>query len=161
VRTSRYLYTEWGENPVLAQKELYDTYADPYQLSNVANDPSYLPVVLQLGGELDRLIDCAGANCRTAPTGQLTFTNAGVGKNGCMFPPVTATFSGSDEDRIVGVSFRAGRVTVGDDTEPPFEVLIPDHALRDELPEPAHVIAKALYDDGRRLGLTADVRICP
>ena len=77
-----------------------------------------------------------------------------------MFPPVTAQFTGSDEDRIVGVSFRAGRVAVGDDTEPPFEVAIPDQALRDELPDPAEVVAKALYDDGRRLGLTADVRIC-
>ena len=162
VRTSRYLYTEWDgdTNPVLPQRELYDTYADPYQLNNLAKDPAYLPVVLQLGDELKRLIKCAGADCRTAPTGLLGFSNGGVGKNGCMFPPVTAQFQGSDEDKIVGVSFRAGRFAVGDDTEPPFEIAIPDSALRDELPEPAEVVARALYDDGRRFALTADVRVC-
>ena len=162
VRTSRYLYTEWDgdRNPLLPQKELYDTYADPYQLNNLANDPAYLPVVLDLGDQLDDLIECAGASCRSAPTGSINITNGGVGKNGCMFPPVGAQFFGPDEDRIVGVSFRAGKVPVGDDTEPPFEAQIPDQALRDELPDAATVVAKPLYDDGRRLGLTADVRIC-
>jgi arylsulfatase A-like enzyme len=162
LRTSRYLYTEWDgdSNPVVPQRELYDTYADPYQLNNLADDPAYLSVVLELGDELDDLIDCAGASCRTAPTGTLTFTNAGVGKNGCVFPPVTAHFTGTDEDRIVGVNFRAGRVNAGDDTEAPFEAVIPDQALRDELPDAAEVVARALYDDGRRLALTADVRIC-
>ena len=74
VRTSRYLYTEWDgdKNPALPQKELYDTYADPYQLNNLANDPAYLSVVLELGQELDDLIDCAGDDCRGAPSGELT-----------------------------------------------------------------------------------------
>ncbi len=163
VRTARYLYTEWDgdQNPLLPQRELYDMYADPYQLNNLANDPSYLPVVATLSDELDDLIDCAGASCRTAPSGQLSFTNAGVGKNGCMFPPVTVHFTGSNEDRIVDVSFRAAGVAVGDDTEPPFEVTIPDQVLRDELPDAAEVVAKALYDDGRRLAPTAEARICP
>ena len=162
VRTARYLYTEWDgdQNPALPQRELYDTYADPYQLTNLANDPSYLPVVLALGQELDDLIDCEGASCRSAPSGQLSFTNAGVGKNGCMFPPITAHFTGSNEDHIVDVSFRAGGVAAGDDTEPPFEAVLPDQALRDELPDAAEVIAKALYDDGRRLGVTGEARIC-
>jgi hypothetical protein len=161
VRTSRYLYTEWDDpNSVLPQRELYDTYADPYQLTNLANDPAYLPVVLELGDELDDLIDCAGASCQSAPTGTLSFTNGGVGKNGCVFPPVTAHFFGANEDKIVNVGVRAGRVNAGDDTEPPFDVPIPDQALRDELPEAAEVVGKALYEDGRRLALTGDVRIC-
>ena len=161
VRTSRYLYTEWDQgNPVVPQRELYDTYADPYQLNNLAGDPAYLPVVLELSNELADLIDCAGADCRTAPTGVLGFANGGVGKNGCMIPPVIAQFTGSEQDEIVGVSFRAGRAAVGDDTEPPFEAAIPDQALRDALPDPAEVVAQALYDDGRRLAETADVRAC-
>ena len=106
------------------------------------------------------LTDGAGADCPPAPTGVLGFANGGVGKNGCMFPPVTAQFTGSDQDKIVGVSFRAGRAAVGDDTEPPFEAAIPDQALRDELPDPAKVVAQALYDDGRRLAVTAEVRAC-
>ncbi|MDX6583709.1 MAG: N-acetylglucosamine-6-sulfatase [Solirubrobacterales bacterium] len=162
VRTSRYLYTEWNgdKNPLLPEKELYDTYADPYELNNLAGDPAYLPVVLELGQELDDMIDCAGDDCRTAPTGTLSFTNGGVGKNGCVLPPVTAHFTSPDDNRIVGVSFRAGKVAVGDDTAAPFEAAIPQEALSAELPGPATVVAKALYDDGRRLGLTSELTAC-
>ncbi|MFI5122492.1 MAG: sulfatase [Vicinamibacteria bacterium] len=160
VRTSRYLYTEWDTGALLPELELYDTYADPYQLNNLAKDPAYLSVVLELGNELDDLIDCAGPSCRGAPSGNLTFTNGGVGKNGCVLPPVTARFSSPEEDQIVGVSFRAGKVAVGDDTIAPFEIPIPDSAIRDELPGPATVTAKALFDDGRRLGQAANLKAC-
>jgi N-acetylglucosamine-6-sulfatase len=160
VRTSRYLYTEWDTGGPVPELELYDTYADPFQLSNLAKDPAYLSVVLELGNELDDLLDCAGPSCRGAPSGNLTFTNGGVGKNGCVLPPVTARFSSPEEDQIVGVSFRAGRVAVGDDTIAPFEIAIPDSAIRDELPAPATVTAKALFDDGRRLGQAANLKAC-
>ena len=122
VRTSRYLYTEWdgNVNPLLPEKELYDTVADPYQLNNLANDPAYLDVVLKLGLELDELIDCAGSNCRGAPSGTLGFTTGGGGKGGCVFPPVTAHFTSPQESDIVSVSFRAGKVSVADDTVAPI-----------------------------------------
>ena len=46
VRTSRYLYTEWEDTGTAApERELYDMYADPYQLNNLANGPAYAPVV--------------------------------------------------------------------------------------------------------------------
>jgi N-acetylglucosamine-6-sulfatase len=162
VRTSRYLYTEWNgdKNPLLMEKELYDTYTDPYQLNNLAADPAYLDVTLELGAELDRLVNCAGAGCRAAPGGTLSFANGGTGKNGCMVPPVTARFTSPDEAEIVSVSFRAGRTAVADDTVAPFEAVIPDAAIRNELPEPATVSAKALFDDGRRLGQAANVKLC-
>ena len=88
VRTSRYLYTEWDgdKNPLLPERELYDMYADPNQLNNLAGDPAYQPVVNQLGKELDQLIDCAGASCRGVPIGTLTLATGGNGKNGCVFP---------------------------------------------------------------------------
>jgi hypothetical protein len=117
-------------------------------------------VVTELGNELDDLIDCAGDNCRGVPSGSLTFTNGGVGKNGCMAPPVTAHFSSPQEGEIVSVSFRAGKVPVADDTVAPFEAVIPDSAIRAELPAAATVTAKALFDDGRRLGQAANVRLC-
>ena len=81
---SRYLYTEWDgdKNPVLPERELYDTYADPNQLNNLANDPAYLDVVLELGNELDQLITCDGPSCRTAPSGNLAFTTGGAGPTG-------------------------------------------------------------------------------
>ena len=162
VRTSRYLYTEWeaAESLDLPERELYDTYADPNQLTNLAADPAYLGVVTELSRELDSLIECAGADCRTAPSGALTFTNGGVGKNGCMLPPVTASFTSPEQSEIVGVSFRAGGVPVLDDTAPPFEAAIPDSALRAELPKAATVAVEALFDDGRRLGQSANIRAC-
>jgi N-acetylglucosamine-6-sulfatase len=162
VRTSRYLYTEWDneKTPLQPEKELYDTYSDPYQLTNLAKDPAYGSVVAELGDELDELIKCAGPNCHAAPTGSLSFTNGGVGKNGCVLPPVTAKFASNEESRIVGVTFRAGKVAVGDDTTAPFEVAIPQSALTDELPKTATVTAKALFTDGRRLGASANLRAC-
>ena len=86
VRTSRYLYTEWDgdKNPSNPERELYDTYADPYQLTNLAGDPGYASVVDELGDELDQLIDCAGDSCRGAPSGSLSFSTGGTGKNGCV-----------------------------------------------------------------------------
>jgi arylsulfatase A-like enzyme len=160
VRTSQYLYTEWEDTGTsLPERELYDMYADPYQLNNLASLPSYGPIVRELSTELDQLLDCAGADCRGAPTGQMTFTTGG-GKGGCSLPPIVAHVATSNDSRVVGVSFRAGKVAVGDDTVSPFEVEIPEQALRDELPGSATVTAKALFDDGRRLGLSANLRAC-
>jgi arylsulfatase A-like enzyme len=160
VRTSQYLYTEWEDTGTAApERELYDMYADPYQLNNLANVPGYAPVTHQLSVELHQLLDCAGADCRGAPSGQLTFTTGG-GKAGCSLPPIVARVNTSDDSGVVGVSFRAGKVAVGDDTVPPFEVEVPEQALRDELPGAATVTAKALFDDGRRLGLSGTLRAC-
>ena len=162
VRTSRYLYTEWDgdKNPSNPERELYDTYADPYQLTNLAGDSGYASVVDELGDELDQLIDCAGDSCRGAPSGSLSFSTGGTGKNGCVLAPVTARFSSPQESGVVSVSFRAGKVPVGDDTAPPYEAAIPESALRDELPGAATVTAKALFDDGRRLGQAANLKAC-
>jgi N-acetylglucosamine-6-sulfatase len=160
LRTSRYLYTEWEDTGTLfPEKELYDMYLDPYQLNNLASSPTFQPVVRELAAELRDLLDCAGEDCHGAPAGQLTFTTGG-GKGGCSLPPIVAHVGTSDDSSVVGVSFRAGRVAVGDDTVPPFEIEIPEQALRDELPDPATVTAKVLFTDGRRLGLSGNLRAC-
>ena len=159
VRTSRYLYTEWDTGKPQPEKELYDMYVDPYQMTNLASDPAHAPVVAQLGAELDDLLQCAGADCRTAPTGQLTFTTAGTGKGGCVVGPITARFSTSADSEVVGASFRV-RGTVVDDTIPPFEAVLPDAALSSNRPKPRMVRAEAVFTDGRRLAKTADVTLC-
>ena len=162
VRTSRYLYTEWDGDvhPLNPERELYDMYADPYQLTNLAKDPGYANVVSDLHDELQNLIHCAGADCRAAPTGTLSITNGGTGPKGCVHGPVVASFAGSDESHIVSVSFRAGKTALGDISLAPFQVEIPESTLRSELPDAATVTAKALYDDGRRLGLVQKLRAC-
>ena len=170
VRTSRYLYTEWQAaeltedltGPLLPpEKELYDTYADPYQLDNRAADPNYANVVAELGDELDELIECAGDNCRGAPAATLTFANGGTGENGCVIAPITASLNpGPDDGPIVGVTFRAGKTLIGTDNEAPYEAPIPDAAIRAEQPKRATVLAETLYTDGRRLTLPAKIRLC-
>jgi hypothetical protein len=170
VRTSRYLYTEWHETDVTTtpgaytpsvEKELYDTYADPYQLDNRASDPAYASIVSELGDELDDLIDCAGDSCRTAPSGNLSFVNGGVGERSCMVSPVTATFTPNPgPGTIIGVTFQAGKTLVATDTEAPYEAVLPDAPIRAEEPRAASVRAEVLYTDGRRLTLPAKIRLC-
>ncbi len=160
LRTSRYLYTEWDTDQLQPEKELYDTYADPNQLTNLAADPAYLPVVTDLGLQLDQMTDCAGANCRQAPSGALSFVNGGTGKNGCQLAPVIARFTSPSEDDVVSVSFLVEGANAGDDTIAPFELELPYGALRKPAPKPAEVVAQAVFEDGRRLGLPAKLRAC-
>ena len=170
VRTSRYLYTEWQSDGLAEdltgqilppERELYDTYADPYQLDNRAADPNYASVVAELSDELDRLIECAGDDCRGAPAATLAFANSGTGENGCMVPPVTASLTPRPGDgQIVGVTFRAGKTLIGTDGEAPDEAPVPDSAIRADQPKRATVLAETLYTDGRRLTLPAKIRLC-
>ncbi|MQA72879.1 MAG: sulfatase-like hydrolase/transferase [Solirubrobacterales bacterium] len=159
VRTARYLYAEWdtGEGP--PEKELYDTYVDPYQLDNQASNPAYAQVVADLGRELDEMIDCAGADCRGQPTGQVAFTSTGTGKRGCAFPPVYARFDGALEG-IASVDFFVDKKFLGADPEPPFEVALPDDLLRSARPGRAEVLLRANFADGRRLAVVGKIRAC-
>ncbi len=159
LRTSRYLYAEWQTDEPLPERELYDTDADPYQLNNLADDPAYLPVVLDLAAQLAQMRGCKGDSCRTAPTGQLTFATGGNGKRGCSIEPVIARYAGSNEGDIVSVEFDVDRKTVGTVTAAPFELEIPYRELR-KAPNGATVVARALFEDGRRLAVPADVRAC-
>ena len=160
LRTSRYLYTEWDTGRLLPERELYDTYADPYQLNNLANDPTYLPVVDQLAAEMHQLEDCAGADCRGAPTAELTLTPTGTSERACADPPLVARLSTSDDAGVVAVSFRAGSKALPDDTVAPFEATIPGSVFRGRPPKPTPVVAKALFDDGRRIALRNNFRAC-
>jgi arylsulfatase A-like enzyme len=160
LRTWRYLYTEWETGKVAPERELYDTFSDPYQLNNLALDPTYAPVVATLARELADLRDCKGADCRSAPTGQLSLATGGNGKGGCSYAPVIAHLEASDGTQITGVNFRAGTTNLGDDNEPPYEVEVPYALLQKALPEPVEIVGSALYVDGRRLAVTADARAC-
>ena len=160
IRTNRFLYTEWETSRVVPDRELYDTFADPYQLNNLILDPNYAGVVASLARQLRELRDCAGASCRTAPTGELAVATGGTGKGGCSYAPVIARLDSPDGDDIVAVNFRAGKTNLGDDTEPPFEVEVPYPILQKALPEAVPVVARALFPDGRVLGRPATVKAC-
>jgi len=162
LRTSRYTYTEWETDfPLFPEVELYDNYVDPYQLNNLAGNPAYAQVVADLASELDQLIKCAGPPCNTAPTATLNVSSAaGAGPKGCLPEPLVATVSSPQEDRIIAVSFKAGKTVVGDVTAPPFQAAIPYQAIRKALPKRAEITAKVLYRDGRRVGLTSKALAC-
>jgi N-acetylglucosamine-6-sulfatase len=160
LRTSRYLYAEWDTGKALPERELYDTDADPYQLDNLANDPAYLPVVLDMRQQLQQMRDCVGEGCRGAPTGQLSFATGGNGKRGCSIEPVIAQFSGSNAGDIVSVQFRIEKKLVGTVTSSPYELGLPYRELRKRAPKAVTVLATALYEDGRRLTAPAKLRGC-
>ncbi|MDX6582394.1 MAG: N-acetylglucosamine-6-sulfatase [Solirubrobacterales bacterium] len=61
VRTDRYTYVVWTET---GEKELYDRQTDPYELDNLAGDPSYAAVESGLAAKLAKLQDCAGKSCQ-------------------------------------------------------------------------------------------------
>jgi N-acetylglucosamine-6-sulfatase len=160
LRTSRYLYTEWQTKRVLPEIELYDTYLDPYELNNVARDPTYAPVVADLALQLRQLADCAGADCRQHPTGRLDFDTGGGGPGGCAVSPITARVISPNQGDIDTVDFRVDRALAGSDSEAPFELVLPDKLLRNALPKAAEVVAEANFQDGRRLALPAKIKAC-
>ncbi len=60
VRTNRFAYLDFGKRGI----ELYDLTKDPYQLHNLAGDPSAASPQARLSHVLDRLRRCAGPTCR-------------------------------------------------------------------------------------------------
>lgn len=64
VRTDRYTYVVWTET---GEEELYDRRTDPFQMTNVAADPSMAQVKADLAGKLARLVDCKGDACNVKP----------------------------------------------------------------------------------------------
>ena len=132
----------------------------PYQLTNLANDPFYSAVVADLSDQLDDLRQCRGAECASAPSGSIAIGGGGAGKNGCRLAPVIASFTSPQQDEIVAVSFEVDKALVAEDTVAPFEAEIPTATLRKALPKPGTVVASALFADGRRMALPANVRAC-
>jgi hypothetical protein len=160
VRTHRYLYTEWDTKQLAPEVELYDTYADPYQLNNVAKDPNYASVVADLRQQLRALTECAGAGCQQHPTGRLDFSTGGAGPGDCAVGPIIARTFTTNVNEVVSVDFRVGTALAGTVSVPPFDLVLPDKLLRDALPKPAEVVAEVGFGDGRRLALPAKIKAC-
>jgi N-acetylglucosamine-6-sulfatase len=64
VRTDRYTYVVYTET---GDEELYDRQADPFELQNVADDPSYAAVKAHLANKLTQLNTCKGSSCNVKP----------------------------------------------------------------------------------------------
>jgi arylsulfatase A-like enzyme len=60
VRGRRYVYLDFGNRGL----ELYDLRRDPFQLRNLASQPTYAPVRDRYASRLEQLRSCSGAECR-------------------------------------------------------------------------------------------------
>jgi N-acetylglucosamine-6-sulfatase len=60
VRTDRYAYAKYDDD----EEELYDLRRDPFELTNLANDPAYRRTLVTLRERADKLADCQGDECR-------------------------------------------------------------------------------------------------
>jgi N-acetylglucosamine-6-sulfatase len=160
LRTSRYLYTEWDTGGRFPERELYDTYVDPYELDNLAGNPAYAGLVAQLSAELRQLQDCEGDDCHVEQNVSVSFASGGSGPEGCTLEPVIAQLTGPNEAAITSTEFRIDGTLAGVDNVAPFEVELPYKALRAELPDGATVVGRAVFSDGRRAADSATVKAC-
>lgn len=64
VRAQGWVYLEYGNG----ERELYDLRADPYQLTNRADDPALADQQAELASALDRLRGCIGPACEATVT---------------------------------------------------------------------------------------------
>ena len=64
VRTDRYTYVVYKET---GDQELYDRRTDPFELHNLAANPTYASVRARLAAELTKLDRCKGRSCNVKP----------------------------------------------------------------------------------------------
>jgi arylsulfatase A-like enzyme len=62
LRGDGWKYIEFSTDGV-NEVEMYDLTSDPFELRNLADDPRYADERARLDRQLDRLKDCAGAQC--------------------------------------------------------------------------------------------------
>ena len=60
VRTPGWLYVRYRDGG----RELYDLKRDPHEMRSLHRDPAYRQARRVLAGELERLTDCRGEQCR-------------------------------------------------------------------------------------------------
>jgi N-acetylglucosamine-6-sulfatase len=65
LRTPKYAYVEWNNG----QKELYDMYADPYQLRSLHTEQAKADLISKLSSRLSEMKSCSGASCRKSEVG--------------------------------------------------------------------------------------------
>jgi hypothetical protein len=152
VHTQRYVYVDYESGEL----ELYDLRADPFELHNVADDPSYATAQSALASDLAELRDCAGLDCRRTPALDLAIQRGGTA---CTRKPVTATVDGADTGELVSAEFKLNGRVIGTLGVGPFELEVPFGRLSRKHANHVRVIAKLF--DGREMTLDGHVpRAC-
>jgi N-acetylglucosamine-6-sulfatase len=158
LRTPRYLYARYGSG----SRELYDLLRDPDELDNLARDPRYKLLRIELSRRLERLRRCRGRSCSAAPRVAMRLRPAG----GCVPGSLHVRVTGRDRTRVKRVAFYAGRRRVG--TARPVGIARTGRATVQRLVTTRHVRAgrrfklraRVTFDDGQLLTLDRVRRAC-
>ena len=141
VRTNRYVYAETG-----AERELYDLFADPFELTSRHNDPALAGVRARLDTLLSQLTSCAGTGCGAKPRLKLKLAYRTDG--GCVSSGVKVTLVGKDAGPSELARFFINRKKAGKDGGRPFARKIGASRLSSRHKNRVEVLATVL--DGRQ-----------
>lgn len=154
VRTWRFVYAEHEDG----SREMYDMWADPFQLESVHADPAYRRERRELARRLVRLRRCAGERCHAPPALKLHLLGADGEDGGrCLTAPVRALVGHADEP-VALVAFRVNGRPAGMTGNAPFRRRLPGRLLARQ--QPALVQATVDMVDGRRAALIGRATIC-
>ncbi len=141
VRTDRYVYAETG-----AERELYDLFADPFELSSRHNDPALAAVRTRLDALLAQLTACGGRGCGAKPALKLRLDYETGG--GCIASGVKVTLVGNDAGPADLARFFVNGRKAGKDGGRPFARKIGASRLSSRRKNRIEVLATVL--DGRQ-----------
>jgi N-acetylglucosamine-6-sulfatase len=174
LRNPRYV---WIEHKTTGEYELYDLRKDPYQLRNLEDIDSYLPIRTSMAKRLRRLQSCRGAAACGASRPRLKLTarqvappkpkRKGKGKGReqgaraaakCVERDVELAVAGRDLGEVLRVDYHRGKRKLRGTRRAPFTVRIARRAL----PRGRKLALRALVTtiDGRRATYDGAIRTC-
>jgi N-acetylglucosamine-6-sulfatase len=172
LRNPRYV---WIEHKTTGEYELYDLRKDPYQLRNLEDIDSYLPIRTSMAKRLRRLQSCRGAAACGASRPRLKLTarqvappkpkRKGKGREQgarasakCVERDVELAVAGRDLGEVLRVDYHRGKRKLRGTRRAPFTVRIAKRAL----PRGRKLALRALVTtiDGRRATYDGAIRTC-
>ena len=133
---------------------------DPYQLTNLAGNPTYAAAQTALAARLAGLRSCAGPSCRQKPILKLKLPRSQRenGRSCRSAKGFRARVRGADAGALTEVTFRVGSKRSGaSDRSGPFKKTLRPELLRRSSKPEVRAIAETV--DGRALSLQKAIRI--
>ena len=153
VRTTRFKYLEYPNG----EREMYDLDRDPDEMKSLQDKNKYDAEQAALHALFERVQNCAGAACRTAPKLKLKLAydtgRLGGGKR-CTDSPVDVTVGGRDKGSTTDATFSIPGEDMNDEKRP-LRVRIPKRDLKGGRVTP--ITAEVFVLDGRLLSLDGNV----
>jgi N-acetylglucosamine-6-sulfatase len=124
IRTPGWLYAEH----VTGERELYDLFRDPYELSSLHMNPRYERIKADLARRLARLRGCAGAVCRQGPL--LRLVGRSQRGRSCRRSKLFVAVTGPSSKRIAHTGFFLDGRLLKRDRRAPFTAMVPRRLVR-------------------------------